>query len=137
MMDSWIHEMLRLHAVFVGDEFMGKLALPAALLWTDISGVEAHTSSWSCRHPVVLAGEEQEVDAVPWDAKRAKQAKLWAAVMEKRARAHAQAKAKATLWGCATSVIVWGRFYKHGACVRSGDKGSSQRKLAPCGRSCA
>ena len=41
MMDSWIQEMLRLHTVFVGDEFMGKVALPATLLWTDISGVEA------------------------------------------------------------------------------------------------
>ena len=88
----------------MGDEFMGKLALPATLLglyqWRRDSASDhpqAHTPSWSCRHPVVLAGEEQEVDAAPWERKRAKQAKLWAAVMEKRARAHAQAKAKATV----------------------------------------
>ena len=44
MMDSWIQEMLRSHAVFVGDEFMGKLVLPSTLLWT-ISCVEArHTT---------------------------------------------------------------------------------------------
>ena len=40
-MDVWSQEMLRLHPGFVGDEFMGKLALLATLLWTDISGVEA------------------------------------------------------------------------------------------------
>ena len=33
MMNYFIQEMLRLHAVFVG-EFMGKLALPATVLWT-------------------------------------------------------------------------------------------------------
>ena len=47
MMDVWTQEMLRLHPGFVGNEFMGKLALLATLLWTDISGVEARQSAGS------------------------------------------------------------------------------------------
>ena len=123
-MDSWIQEMLRSHAVFVGDEFMGKLALPAALLWTDISGVEALHATigrLTLLHGALgilsfLQERNRRSTQPPWEAKRAKQVKLWAAVMEKRARAHAQAKAKATVSGCATSAIVWGRFL-HAWCV--------------------
>ena len=96
MMDVWTQEMLRLHPGFVGDEIMGKLALLATLLWTDISGVEA-------RH-VTIRRLLMNASA-PCEAKRAKKAKLRAAVKEKRARA--QAKAKATVLECATFAIVW------------------------------
>ena len=54
-----------------------------------------------------LQARNREVDAASWEAKRAKKAKLRAAGKEKRARARPQAKAKATVLGCATFAIVW------------------------------
>ena len=55
----------------------------------------------------------REVDAAPCEAKRAKQAKLRAAVKEKRARARDTAKAKATMLECATFATCFAKTKTH------------------------
>ena len=114
---------------------MGKLALLATLLatllWTEISGVDArhatirrllmiastNTRKLPCQE---LSGDwafwqarNREVDAAPCEAKRAKQAKLRAAVKEKRARARDKAKAEATMLECATFATCFAKTEAH------------------------